>query len=79
MTTHTVIMAELIFRLSEERRHFHDVIPQATAIAWRGYLAGLYEWKVLTLDEYDELKRALPDVDDDPSVAILLGRGCSLK
>lgn len=41
---------------------------------WRGYLAALIEWNLLTPNEHRRLIDMLPELDADPSLPILLGR-----
>lgn len=68
------IVEELAGRLSEDRDFFSGVLPERNAIAWRGYLAGLLEWNVIDVAGHDQLLAMLPNIDDDPVEAILLGR-----
>lgn len=49
-------------------------MPQGTAIAWRGYLAAMLEWNLISVAQYDELLLGIPPVLNDPAVAILRGR-----
>ena len=68
-------MAEgLAARIEADRRYYQDQLPERTVIAWRAYLAGLFEWAVLDQPSYAELLRELPDLKDDPAVDILRGR-----
>jgi hypothetical protein len=68
------IADELKFRIQGDIEHFHGVLPERTAIAWRAYLAAVLEWEVLDVSQYDRLVVLLPAVTDDPAVAILKGR-----
>jgi hypothetical protein len=74
MTSVTRISEELAARIDADRRHHENVLPERTVIAWRAYLAGLFEWGVLDQPSYDRLLRGLPDLADDPAVHILRGR-----
>ncbi|GEL97421.1 hypothetical protein [Cellulomonas terrae] len=65
---------ELAARINADESHFAGVLPREYVIAWRAYLAGLLEWGVLDVASHTTLVGRLPPVDDDPSVAILLGR-----
>ena len=65
---------ELKNRIQSDIDHFDGKLPERFAIAWRSYLAGLLEWGVLDVPAYDGLSELLPDVPDDPAVAILRGR-----
>ena len=40
---------------------------------WRGYLAALIEWNLLTPNEHRRLIDMLPELDADPTLPILLG------
>ncbi len=68
------IAEKLRIRINNEKAHFKGHIPERNAIAWLGYLAALSEWGIIDFAMLDELRRLLPDVDDDPSIAIALGR-----
>ena len=68
------IALELKKRIEADIAHFGGALPAAYAIAWRGYLAGLLEWGVLDVASYDRVLVLLPEVSDDPAVAILRGR-----
>ncbi len=70
----TQIAEELRFRLSAELKYHRGLPPERTVLAWRGYLAAMLEWQLIHQESYDQLLRQLPDIDDDPVVAILLGR-----
>ena len=69
-----VAESELIDRIRGDIDHFGGTLPEQFAIAWRAYLAGLLEWGVLDIPAYDSLTKLLPNVPDDPAVAILRGR-----
>jgi hypothetical protein len=73
MTTQN-IAAELMYRINGDIEHFGGVLPKKTAIAWRGYLAAMLEWNVITVEQYDSLLVRIPPVSDDPAIAILRGR-----
>jgi len=68
------IEAELRNRIQADISHFGETLPERYAIAWRAYLAGLLEWRVIEVPVFDRLTALLPDVADDPSVQIMLGR-----
>lgn len=65
---------ELHLRIKDELYHFNGNLPERVIIAWRAYLAGLLEWGIIQLQSYDRLNSNLPEVEDDPSTAILKGR-----
>ncbi len=66
--------AELGERILADVRHFGRGLPERNAIAWRGYLAALLEWDVISVAHHDDLVRLLPTIVDDPVTDILLGR-----
>jgi hypothetical protein len=68
------IAAELMYRINADIEHFCGALPEKTAIAWRGYLAAVLEWNVITVEQYDSLLARVPSVSDDPAIAILRGR-----
>jgi hypothetical protein len=68
------IAAEISSRIQAAIGHFGGLMPERSALAWRGYLAAMLEWNLLSVVEYDELLARLPAVNDDPAVAILRGR-----
>jgi len=68
------IETELRNRIKADLSYFHGQLPERNAIAWRAYLAGLLEWSVIDVAVFDHLTALLPDVVDDPSVQIMLGR-----
>jgi hypothetical protein len=74
MTTSKDIAAELVDRINADVKHFDGVLPERTAIAWRGYLAAALEWDVISVEQYDSLLAQIPPVSDDPAIAILRGR-----
>jgi len=68
------IVEQLRIRINNEKAHFGGYIPERNAIAWLAYISALAEWGVISISMHDELRRLLPEVDDDPSIAIALGR-----
>ena len=67
---------EMKFRIQRDINYFDGNLPERDAIAWRGYLAALGEWGLLSHPDLDAIKALLPpiDADDDPTSAILVGR-----
>lgn len=65
---------ELRRRIERDISHFGGALPERTALAWSGYLAGLIEWGLLSVSEHRALSLLLPAIDNNPSVEILLGR-----
>lgn len=74
MTTTQDIAVELMHRINADAKHFDGALPERTAIAWRGYLAAVLEWDLITVEQYDSLLARIPPVNDDPAIAILRGR-----
>ncbi len=56
------IRTNLKQRISEQIDYFVPVMPERHVIAWRAYLAALFEWGVIEFGEYDELLNLLPTV-----------------
>ena len=69
-----IIFEELQFRIENELGYFKNSIPERVVIAWRAYLAALFEWGVIDVNVYDKLIKYFPKVEDDPSLSILKGR-----
>src|SRR6185295_13009854 len=67
-------LSDLRQRIELDRVSCGGRLPEDHVIAWRAYLAGLLEWEVIPIQDFDALTASLPPVDDDPASAILLGR-----
>ena len=67
-------LEELKDRIQQEITHFGGVLPERVAIAWDGYIAGLLEWSLITPSEHSKLSDMLPEIPDNPVMAIFLGR-----
>jgi hypothetical protein len=65
---------EIAYRIQADAKHFDGVLPEKYAIAWRGYLAALLEWNLISNLQYEALLDHIPPIEDDPAVAILRGR-----
>jgi hypothetical protein len=65
---------ELRARILADIAAFGGQLPERNAIAWGAYLAALIEWGIIPPDVHRRLVQLLPAAEDDPSVAILLGR-----
>jgi hypothetical protein len=65
---------ELAERIHADARAYGGTLPREAVIAWEGYLAGLIEWGVISVDEHARLRGLLPRIDDSPVTHILLGR-----
>lgn len=68
------IVAEMSHRIQADIDYFGGTMPERTAVAWRGYLAAMLEWNLIPVAQYDQLLAKIPEVKDDPAVAILRGR-----
>ncbi len=68
------VTAELSDRIDSDIKFFGGSLPERTTIAWRGYLAAVLEWNVISNSQYEMLLALLPPTDDDPAIAILRGR-----
>lgn len=64
----------LYIRIQEDVAFFQENMPEKNAIAWHGYLAGLLEWGVLSVSQFDRLLALLPPPVDDIVQTMLLGR-----
>lgn len=66
---------EIKQRILADKKHFNNKLPERYAIAWAGYIAGLYEWSFISQENYAELDALLPRVSKpDPVAEIFLGR-----
>ena len=65
---------ELKDRIQQEIKHFGGVLPERVAILWSGYLAALLEWNLISVGEHAEATDMLPEIPDNPVMAIFLGR-----
>jgi hypothetical protein len=68
------VIAELSHRIRVDVEHFGGTMQERTALAWRGYLAAMLEWELISIAQYDDLLAKIPDVADVPAIAILRGR-----
>lgn len=59
------------YRIQADIDVYEGHLPERFAIAWKGYLAGLMEWQVIALREYNRLLGLLPAIADDPIPDIL--------
>ena len=67
--------AELQPRLQKYIDAFSGNMPESYAIAWNGYLGGLFEWQVIKSSLYGQLLSLLPELSNpDPVLAIFSGR-----
>jgi len=67
-------LAELSHRICREIEHFGGTLPERNALVWSGYIAGLLEWGLISVNDHAELCKLLPPIDNDPTVGILLGK-----
>jgi hypothetical protein len=66
-------------RIRSEIDYFKGSLPERVAIVWDGYLAALIEWGLITPAEHKALSDMLPDVPDNPVMAIFLGRESPIR
>jgi hypothetical protein len=74
MSTSKNVSAELTHRIQADLDHFDGALPESFAISWRGYLAAMLEWNLISPEQYDELLAPIPPVQNDPAITILRGR-----
>ena len=74
MQSNVVSIDGLEYRIQCDVDFYVRNVPERVAIAWMGYLSALLEWNLLTISEYSILTKMLPKVEDNPVVAIMLGR-----
>lgn len=63
-TDRAYIRTNLAQRITEQIDYFAPAMPERHVIAWRAYLAALFEWGVIEFVEYDSLLNLLPTVCD---------------
>lgn len=68
------IFSEMKSRLQREVDYFGGNIPERVALVWYGYIAALLEWDLISIDHHDELADLLPQIPDNPVIAVFLGR-----
>lgn len=71
------IADELGRRIRRDIDHYGGALPERFALAWAGYLAAMLEWGLIKISAYDRLTDLLPrhgSTDEDPILAIFLGR-----
>lgn len=67
------IIQDLRARIESDISRSHGRLPEREVIFWRAYLSALLEWSVIYTG-FRQLIDLLPELDDDPVQAILLGR-----
>lgn len=65
---------ELSSRIQEEIDYFGGKLPESNALVWSGYISGLLEWGLISVNDHAELCQLLPKIENDPTVGILLGK-----
>ncbi len=66
---------ELQYRIEMDLAAFHGDMPERNALAWHGYLAGVFEWGIIDLRAYRVLRSMLPRIaPPSPIEVIFLGR-----
>ena len=64
------IARDLRRRIQQDKDFFGGSLPDRFTIAWRGYLTGLNDWKLLTDEDYHSLMITLPSVEAVPTRAV---------
>lgn len=67
-------LEEIKDRIQQEITYFEGVLPERVAIAWDGYLAALLEWNLISPTDHQVAAGMLPEIPDNPVIAIFLGR-----
>jgi len=67
-------LEELSSRIREEIDYFGGTLPEPNTLVWSGYISGLLEWGLISVNDHAELCKLLPPIDNDPTVGILLGK-----
>jgi hypothetical protein len=65
---------EIEERIRRDLKYFNGELPARNAIAWGAYIAALLEWGQISVSEHSRLCQLLPQIEDNPVLAILLGR-----
>jgi hypothetical protein len=65
---------ELRRRIQAEIEHFDGKLPERVALVWDGYIAAMIEWGLISPEEHRQLSEMLPEIPDNPVMAIFLGR-----
>lgn len=75
MASKEEIATEMENRIKADIRHFDNDLPERYALAWQGYLAGIFEWGLIDIPLYDRLLDLLPKISDpNPILEIFEGR-----
>jgi hypothetical protein len=67
-------LQEIKDRIQSEVDQFGGNLPERVALVWDGYLAALLEWDLITPSEHKDLSDMLPEIPDNPVMAVFLGR-----
>lgn len=67
--TEEQIAEELENRIRADIDYFNGNLPEKYSVAWHGYTAGLYEWKIIGLGYYRRLTNILPPVGEPNVIA----------
>lgn len=75
MASKEEIATEMENRIKADIKYFDDDLPERYALAWQGYLAGIFEWGLIDIPHYDHLLNLLPKISDpNPILDIFEGR-----
>ena len=71
---------ELSERINREINFYGGELPDDVALAWDGYLSGIFEWDIIDLKDYVNLIELLPRPAKNPIYSIFMGEpGAHLK
>lgn len=75
MATKEEIAVEMENRIKADIKHFGGELPERYALAWQGYVAGIFEWGLIDIPLYDRLVSLLPVISmPNPILEIFEGR-----
>ncbi len=75
MATKEEIAIEMENRIKADVKYFNSALPERYALAWHGYLAGIFEWGLIDIPLYDRLLNLLPEISvPNPILEIFEGR-----
>ena len=60
-------------RINKEINFYGGELPDDVALAWDGYLSGIFEWDIIDLNDYDNLIKLLPRPSKNPVYSIFMG------
>lgn len=66
---------ELSDRLTKHRANVSESALREVSVAWSGYLSGLLEWGLLSVQDFDRLYDMMPELvgENEPAAQIMRG------